>query len=184
MATQVRKMRASEFLALPVTNLHHELISGEEIMSPAPTGKHQRAVGSLFILIKRLAPSGEVLFAPVDVYLDDEHVVQPDVLWVAAGSSCTWFEDKYLRGAPDLVVEVFSPGTVRADRKDKFRLYEKFGVREYWMVDPDEKLLEIWQRKDGQFTRVDVFGPGDTCQSPLLGTVDVNAIFAEPAARG
>lgn len=179
MTTQVRKMTASEFLALPVSNLHHELINGEEIMSPAPTGKHQRCVFRAAKLVERLIPSGEVFIAPVDVYLDDENIVQPDVLWVATGSSCTWVEDKYLRGAPDLVVEVFSPGTVRADRKDKFRLYEKFGVREYWMVDPDEKLLEIWQLQGGRFALVDVFGPGDTCQSPLLGVVDLSAIFPE-----
>ncbi len=183
MATQVRKMTANEFLALPVSNLHHELINGEEIMSPAPTGKHQRAVGNLFIFVKHIVPNGEVLFAPVDVYLDDENIVQPDVLWVAAGSTCTWVEDKYLSGAPDLVVEVFSPGTVRADRKDKFRLYEKFGVREYWMVDPDEKLLEIWQLPGGRFVLVDVYGPGDACQSPLLGAVDLSAIFVEPSVQ-
>jgi Uma2 family endonuclease len=177
MATQVHKMMANEFLALPVSNLHHELINGEEIMSPAPTGNHQRGVFRVAKLVERLAPNGEVLFAPVDVYLDDENILQPDVLWIASGSACTWFKDKYLRGAPDLVVEIFSPGTVRNDRKDKFRLYEKFGVREYWMLDPDEKLLDIWQLQNGRFMLVDVFGPGDACQSPLLGAVDMSAIF-------
>jgi Uma2 family endonuclease len=179
MATETRKMTASEFLQLPVSNLPHELINGEEVMAPAPTGNHQRVLLEAAILLKRLVPNGEVLIAPVDVYLDDLDIVQPDIVWVAEGSHCTWVEDKHLRGAPDLVVEIFSPGSLRRDRKDKFRLYEKFGVREYWMIDADEKLLEIWQPQEGRFVLVDVFGPGDPCVSPLLGEVDVRAVFPE-----
>jgi len=117
------------------------------------------------------------LLAPSDVYLDKENVVQPDILWVAEGSPSKWIDDKYLRGAPDLTVEIFSLGTVRRDRKDKFLLYEKFGVREYCMVDPEEKFLEIWELRDKLFTLVDVFGTTDTCKSPLLGEVDMKAIF-------
>ena len=183
MATQVRKMTASEFLALPTSNLHRELLHGEDIMSPAPTEKHQRLVGNVFILIRSKVPSGEVFITPVDVYLDDENIVQPDVLWIAAGNACKWFEGKYVSGAPDLVVEVFSPGTVRADKKVKFQLYEKFGVREYWMVDPEKNSLEIGQLQNGRFTRIDVFGPDETCQSPLCGQVDINAIFVEQMSR-
>ncbi len=179
MATETRKMTASEFLQLPVSNLHHELINGEGIMAPAPTGNHQRVLLRAAKLIERLIPNGEALISPLDVYLDDSNVVQPDILWVAEGSACTWFEDKYLQGAPDLAVEIFSPGSLRRDRKDKFRLYERFGVREYWMIDADEKLREIWQLQNGRFVLIDVFGPGDPCQSPLLGEVDVKAIFPE-----
>jgi Uma2 family endonuclease len=179
MAIQIRRMTAGEFLALPVSNLPHELIHGEEIMSPSPTGNHQRVSGRLFKLIGGLVPHGEVLYAPIDVYLDDENVVQPDILWVAENGTCVWVEDRYLSGAPDLVVEIFSPGTARRDKKDKFRLYEKFGVREYWMVDPDEKWLEIWQLKEAHFVLVDVFGPTDACTSPLLGKLDVKAIFPD-----
>lgn len=180
MAIQTRKMTASEFLALPESNLHHELIDGEEIMSPSPTGDHQRLVFRVAKVVEQLMPHGEVFFSPLDVYLDDTNIVQPDVLWIAQGSACTWVDgDKYLRGAPDLVVEVLSPGSVRFDRKDKFRLYEKFGTREYWIVEPQAKLLEIWQLQDAKFIRVDIFDPRDSCQSPLLGSVDMKAIFPE-----
>ena len=179
MVAQVRKMTAREFLALPESNRHHELIHGEEIMSPAPTRGHQQVTFKVAKLIERLVSNGEVYVAPVDVYLDDENIVQPDVLWVAEGSACKWFEDKYLQGAPDLVVEVFSPGTVRADRKDKFRLYERCGVREYWMIDPVERLLEIWQSQDGRFLLAEVSGPGDVCKSPLLNKIDVKALFPD-----
>jgi Uma2 family endonuclease len=179
MAIQVRRMTAGEFLTLPVSNLPHELIHGEEIMSPSPTLRHQIVSSRLFKLIERLIPNGVVFYAPVDVYLDEENVVQPDVLWIAEGSVCKPVQDKYLQGAPDLIVEIFSPGTALRDKKDKFRLYEKFGVREYWMVDPDEQWLEIWQLKEAHFVLVDVFGTKDTCASPLLGKVDIKAIFPD-----
>src|SRR5262249_12385845 len=130
-------------------------------------------------VVERLIPNSEVLIAPVDVYFDESNILQPDLVWVAEGGVAKSVENKYLKGAPDLVVEIFSPGTVRRDKKDKFRLYEKHGVREYWMLDPDEKWLEIWQLKDKHFELVDVFGPNDTCNSPLLGKVEMNAIFPD-----
>jgi Uma2 family endonuclease len=181
MNSEPRKKTVSEFLQLPTSNLNHELINGLESGPRSQTGTHQRALLRRAMLVTRLVRNGEVFVAPVDVYFDDFNIVQPDVLWVAEGSKCTWFEDKYLQGAPDLVVEIFSPGSLRRDRKDKFRLYEKSGVREYWMIDAGEKLLEIWQLQDGRFVLIDVFGPGDPCKSPLLGEVDVKAIFQNGA---
>jgi len=180
MATiNVTRMTTAEFLALPESNLPRELLNGEDIMSPAPTLVHQRLLLRLAKLVERLIPNGEVFIAPVDVVLDELNVPQPDLVWVAEGSRCQSVDNKYLKGAPDLVVEIFSPGTVRRDIKDKFRLYEKFGVREYWMLDPNEKWLEIWQLKDAHFERVDVFGPTDDCTSPLLGKIDMKAIFPD-----
>ncbi len=173
------KMTAKDFLALPETNLPHELINGEEIMSPSPTPKHQMLAGQLFIVLKRLAPAGQIFFAPLDLYLDDENIVQPDLLWIAPANTRISVGAKYLRGAPDLIVEIVFPGTARRDKKDKFRLYEKFAVREYWIADPEEKLLEIWQQQDGRFVRVDIAGPGDGCKSPLLGEVPISEIFPE-----
>ncbi len=179
MAIQAHKMTASEFLALPVSNTFHELLHGEEIISPSPTRNHQKTLGRVFSLLEQIAPNGEAILAPMDVYLDDTNIVQPDLFWIAQASPCTWVEGKYLSGAPDLVIEIFSPGTARRDKKDKFRLYEKFGVREYWMLDPDEQWLEIWQLKDARFVLVDVFGPNDACTSPLLGKIDTKAIFPD-----
>ena len=148
-------------------------------MSPSPTVIHQRLVRLVFKLLERSIPNGEVFFAPLDVYLDEENVIQPHVLWVAQDNTHILVEDKRLVGAPDLTVEIFSPGTALRDKKAKFRLYEKFGVREYWMIDPVENMLEIWQLQDTHFVLVDVFGPNDVCTSPLLGQIDVKAILPE-----
>jgi Uma2 family endonuclease len=176
MAVQTR-MTAAEFMTLPETMLPCDLINGEVIMSPAPTLEHQDLVFRLAKLIDKLIPNGKVNIAPVDVHLDEFNVVQPDILWVAEGSTCVSFEGKWLQGGPDLVIEILSPGSKRLDRKEKFHLYEKHGTREYWMVDSDPKLIEIWYSKDGKFTRLDVYGQDETFTSPLLGAVQVNAIF-------
>jgi Uma2 family endonuclease len=181
MAVQTR-MTAAEYLALPETTQRSDLINGEIIMSPAPTVEHQRLVGRLFNLLQRLVPNGEVFLTPLDVYLDDENVVQPDVMWVAADSKCV-AESNYLSGAPDLVVEVLSPRTKRRDRKENFHLYEKFGTRECWLTDPEDQLNEVWYLKDGKFVRLDIFGPDETFNSPLLGQVEVNAIFPQPSIQ-
>jgi Uma2 family endonuclease len=179
MSVQLKKMTATEFLTLPVSNLPHELLNGEATMSPAPSLAHQRLLLRLAKLVERLIPNGEIFIAPVDVVLDELDVLQPDLVWVAEASLAKSVDNKYLKGAPDLVVEIFSPGTVRRDKKDKFHLYEKFGVREYCMIDPDEKWLEIWQLKEARFVLVDIFGPNDPCISPLLGKLDMQAVFPD-----
>ena len=99
-------------------------------------------------------------------------------MWVAAESQCVVLE-KYLRGAPDLIIEILSPGSVKNDRKQKFRLYEKHRVREYWMIDLVEKLLEAWQWLEGKFILLDVYGTDEKFTSPLLGTVEVKAVFVD-----
>ena len=178
MAVQTR-ITAAEFLTLPETMLPTELIHGEVIMSPSPEISHQDIALRLAIYLTHKAPNGKVHIAPLDVYLDDLNVVQPDVLWVAEGSTCVAVDGKYLRGGPDFVGEVASPGTVRRDKKEKFRLYETYGVREYWMIDPAERLIEVWQRVEGQFRRLDVFGPGEQINSGLFGAVEVKSILGE-----
>src|SRR5690349_1299087 len=110
MAIQTKKMTASEFLELPVSNLPHELLNGEEIMSPAPTIEHQRLLFRIAQLLARLVPNGEVFVAPLDVYFDETNVVQPDIVWIAAGSACVPVEGKYFKGGPDLLVAIFTPG--------------------------------------------------------------------------
>ncbi|KAB2857681.1 MAG: Uma2 family endonuclease, partial [Anaerolineae bacterium] len=76
------------------------------------------------------------------------------------------------------IVEVLSPGTGRQDKNAKFNLYQKYGVREYWIADPVHKVLEVWQLQDGHYTRQGAYGPEDTFESAVLGkVVDVSKIF-------
>jgi Uma2 family endonuclease len=172
------RMTAAEFFDLPETNQLIELIDGELIVNAPPVPHHQRLNRRFLILLDSLIPNGEVFPAPIGVYLDENHVPEPDLVWVAEDSPCIVGE-KYLHGAPDLIVEIFSPGTARRDRKEKFELYQRYGVKEYWMVDPVEQFVEVWVLRERKFVRHGVYGPDETFESPVLGgkTVDLKGIF-------
>jgi Uma2 family endonuclease len=178
-------MTAEEFSQLPETSQPMELIHGEVIVSPTPKDPHQDATGAVYAwflyVVKPTIPSGQPKIAPLDVYLDDENVVQPDVFWIhGADSKCKLGEDGYWHGAPDLIVEVLSPGTRKHDRKIKFELYERQGVREYWMIDPVDTLVEVFTWVDGRYQLLGVYDIGETFTSPLLGlNVELKTIFAK-----
>jgi len=177
MAVQT-KMTAKEFLQLPESLTLTELIDGELIMAPAPVPKHQLTSAHLYDTVKAIAPGGTIIFAPIDVYFTETDVVQPDLLWIAPEGQCK-IGEKYLSGAPDLIVEVLSPSTALRDKQGKFRLYEKHGVREYWIIEPTAQYIEVWVRADEKFTLHGVFGAGETFTSIVLGqkTVEVASIF-------
>lgn len=160
---------AAEFFALPETNLPIHLIDGELIAMPAPTPSHQQFVFRLAKLIEKAAGQDtHIYIAPVDVYLDDKNVVQPDICWLAPDTQCN-VEENFIGGAPDLVIEILSPSTARLDKTHKMRLYEKHGTREYWIVDTANRYLEIWLRDGDHFvTPALIFTPDDTFPSSLF----------------
>src|SRR4051812_14161499 len=174
------RMTAKAFLELPETNLPTELIDGELIVSPAPIPEHQNVSIELIILLRGLIPNGKLYHAPIDVYFDEANIVQPDILWVAENGLC-FIGDKRLEGAPDLIVEILSPSTARRDKNKKFLLYEKHGVREYWLVDSQAQYIEVWRLEDGKFAPKGVFGPGETFISTVLDNkiIEVGAVLGK-----
>lgn len=172
------RMTAAEFLALPETTQPTELLDGVMIVSPSPVPSHQRSSRKVEYLVEELKPNGEVFHAPMDLYLDNANTPQPDIIWIAENSRCVVGE-KYLQGPPELIVEIFSPSTELKDRKDKFNLYQRFAIPEYWMVDPELEFIEVYVLENGLYKRLGVFEPGETFVSPVLGgkTVDVSRIF-------
>jgi Uma2 family endonuclease len=144
-----------------------------------PLLQHQRSLRKLVALLESLIPNGEVWVAPTDVQLDDYNLTQPDIFWVVEGSACVAVDGKYFRGAPDLVIEIFSPGTVRHDKVNKFRLYEQFRVREYWMIDPLEAFVEVYRLEGRHFVLQGVYIAGETFTSRVLGdkVVDTGVMF-------
>jgi Uma2 family endonuclease len=182
--TRIR-MTAAEFLQLPETTQRMELIHGElvtygdELMSPAPELNHQRIVVQLVAMLVNLALPGDVFTAPTDVHLDDSTVVQPDVLWVSPDNTSVADDGKRLRGAPDLVIEVLSPGTAQQDKTTKFKLYEQSGVREYWIVDPVYRLVDVWTLTEGVYRQQGVYGVDDGFESGVLGQkpIDLKVIL-------
>ena len=115
-----------------------ELINGNIFMSPSPVRKHQRLILKLASLMDQFVEKGdlgEVNVAPYDVYLDEkENAVQPDIVFVAKANISILGDT--VHGVPDLLVEVLSPGNKSYDLETKKQLYERFGVREYWVLDP------------------------------------------------
>lgn len=122
-----------------------ELINDVLIMSPAPTPRHQHFSKQIFKAIERLVESkglGEVFFSPVDVYLDEKNVLQPDIVFISKEKLHIINWNKGIMGAPQLVVEILSKGNKNIDLNKKKKIYEQFGVNEYWLIDPQTRWCE------------------------------------------
>ena len=131
----------------------YQLIGGQLIMTPSPTTYHQKISKRLGFLIYEYAEVknklGEVYVAPLDVYLEEEETYQPDIIFIAQERLPIIKKEK-VEVAPDLVVEILSPSTAYYDLKHKKTIYGKHGVREYWIVDPVEKSIEVYENKAGE----------------------------------
>ena len=162
-------------------DIRYQLIEGALVREPAPTVPHQRVLLKLALLITPFVEDnrlGEVLLAPTDVYLSDTNVVQPDLLVVSAARA-EIITERDIHGPPDLVVEVASPSTQRRDHGVKLDIYARYGVAEYWLVDPSAKAIETLRLEDGRFIATGHLGPADTLTSPLLPglTIPLGKLF-------
>lgn len=165
------RMTATEFLTLPESNKHIELINGEIIMAPSPIDQHQATSGDLYFKLRQQVPTGNWRYAPADIHIDELNVIQPDIFWISAENSNCRLIDHYWHGAPDLIIEILSPGTTRQDRDVKYRLYERSSVREYWIVEAEELFIEVYVLREGKFERQGIYGLGDEFTSSTLNVM-------------
>jgi Uma2 family endonuclease len=170
--TRSTKLTYEDYLLFPDDGKRHELIQGDHYMTPAPSTQHQRISRNLVIALGafvRLHRLGEVFDAPCDVKLSDEDVVQPDLLFVAAAHSAIVTEAN-IEGVPDLVVEILSDNTRKKDEVTKRKLYERFGVPEYWIVDPVLETIKVFRLNDQRYDRVAELSveSSDRLTTPLL----------------
>ena len=132
---------------LPDDGNRYEAIAGELYVTPAPSLRHQRISMRLTLLLHRLLVEpghGELFFAPVGVeFPTTEEGVQPDLVFVSKRRGGI-LADPWIRGAPDLVIEILSPSTAHRDRGVKRKLYERQGVEQYWIIDPEASAVEVW----------------------------------------
>jgi Uma2 family endonuclease len=159
----------------------YQLLDGEMILAPSPIAKHQRISRRIFLALEQAVESGnlgELFYAPFDVVLSDYDVFQPDLLFVSNQRSSIITEAN-IQGAPDLVVEVLSPGSAVYDRGYKRTLYSRSGVREYWLVDPDAEMVEVLMASDQGLVSLATYRRSDTLTSPLLAglALDLESIF-------
>ncbi|MEM0938837.1 MAG: Uma2 family endonuclease [Bacteroidota bacterium] len=158
-----------------------QLINGELIMSPSPSLKHQITIGKIFRILDDFAilNGGLAVLSPIDIYFDSKNVFQPDALLVSRERK-NILSERGLEGAPDLIVEVLSVSNSQYDRYEKREKYHEFGVVEYWIVDPANETVEvfdlekqpnkpaIYQIADGKF---------ESLRFPKL-KVDLNKVFS------
>ena len=168
--------------ALPETNQPTELWDGELIMAPSPSPFHQTVVARLaraFSDFVAQGQGGQVYFAPLDVVFTPRRVVQPDIIYISEARQAI-IQDR-IRGVPDLLVEVVSPGSWRQDYIDKKTLYEQCGVTEYWIVDPEAQMITLYTLEQGTYHLRGRWTPGEMVRSQVLAgfTMAVAVVLAE-----
>ncbi len=163
-----------DYLQLP-EDKRYEILEGELFVVPAPNTRHQRISKRIqTALIRQIEEKGlgEIFNAPYDVLLSEENVVQPDILFIRKDRLHIISEANF-PAAPDLAVEILSAGTRQKDFAIKKKIYAKFGVKEYWAVDPDASTIEVLTWKESGYATAGIFGESDRLSSPVLPELDL-----------
>ena len=168
MAVKV-KNPIDEYLALP-EGYPAELIGGEILLTPSPSYIHQKVAGTIFRKLADYVEKkglGEVLYE-FDVHIDDDNVVRPDITFIFNENK---IRENWIEGVPDIVVEVLSSSTATRELVDKRELYEKHGVKEYWVIDPENHVIYIFENINGIFQ---IYCKGNSCKSKILEGFSIN----------
>ena len=163
-------LTADDYLLMPEGGPRYQLVEGELSQMPSPSDLHQAIVTNLVIIIGmflRTTSLGKLRVAPLDVYLDDVNVFQPDILFLS-NERLGLLSERGVEGAPDFVVEVLSPRTARLDVGPKRRTYERHGVKEYWLIDPNGQTVTVYRGDLGGDHPVGVFSRDAVLETPLL----------------
>lgn len=173
-----RRLTYDDFVRFPDDGLRHEIIDGVHYVTPSPLVRHQVLVGRLHFAIEahlRAHPgTGQVFLSPLDVVLSHYDVVEPDLLFVATDRQDI-LTTKNLQGAPSLVIEVLSRHTKSRDRRLKRDLYERTGVQEYWLVDPEKAEVSVYrQHGPRRFGPMSTLTAAGALETPLLPGFTLN----------
>lgn len=169
-----------DYLHMP-EDKRYELIEGEFFMIPSPNEYHQRISRDLEFILQSFVKKnrlGSVYYAPFDVVFSDEDVVQPDIVFVSKGRKNIITKDN-IKGTPDLLIEILSPKISYRDREIKRKLYFKYGVKEYWIVDPDEQNIEVLSIAEDGYKTIGICNINTPLSSPLLKglLIDLKEVF-------
>ena len=168
------RLTYEDFLLFPDDGLRHEIIDGEHYVTPSPNLSHQELVLRLGLALgnhlEDRPDRGRLFVAPFDVVFSFHDIVEPDLIFLAP-DQLHILTAQNIKGAPAMVIEILSPATRKRDQRIKLQLYERSGVREYWMVDPDAPGVTIHRRADDGSFPVSASlstDAGDTLRTPLL----------------
>lgn len=169
------KVTYSDILSLGETNQRIELFDGECVMSAMPNTRHQFIATELASFLRNYVKEhglGKVFGAPVDVVVSPTMVFQPDVSFLS-NERASINDGQKLNAAPDLVVEILSESTEERDRTFKFREYARSGAKEYWIVDPEKKLIEVYTNSAKGFQLANIFKRDATMNTPLFPSASI-----------
>ncbi len=179
-----QKMTATEFALLPMGPPYPELINNHLTMPPSPEFKHQEisiSLASRMFIHTEDNDLGVVLEAPMDVHFDEGNIFQPDIIFISKDRLPTLLADgKKIKGAPDLVVEILSSNK-KSDLEEKMYIYELYDVREYWVVDPKKKFVEIFENIEKEFVSVQKCKGASTAHSKVIAgfSIDLKKLFRD-----
>ena len=168
-APQIELFTAADYREMPDDGKRYQLIEGELIMAPAPNTFHQFVQRNLLRIIDTYlvrSPLGSVLGAPCNVYLDDQNVYQPDILYVT-GEHAARIQHEGIHGAPDLVVEILSPSSAGHDRRKRSH-FAAAGTVEFWQIDPALRQIQRFVFAENTGKPVDLIDEPETFTTPLF----------------
>jgi Uma2 family endonuclease len=171
-----RKLTYADFVRFPDDGRRHELIDGEHYVTPSPNIRHQDLSVRLTVALGKYLeehPAGRLFHAPLDCVFTNFDIVEPDLLWIAP-DQLGIVTDKHVRGAPALVVEILSTSTRRVDLGIKLDLYDRVGVREYWLIDPNTNQIAVYARSGASLAPKHNLGVSDALTSPMLPGFQLN----------
>ncbi len=160
----------------------YELLNGEVVKRSAPSPLHQRISRRLSFKIESLIQEkglGELFYSPIDVFLDDHNVPQPDLIFIKKERLDIVNLEEAIMGMPDLVIEILSPSSIKRDRFQKMAIYEQFKAPEYWIVDPANSSIEVYTLKDDKLEIASFAAQEGSVQSAAVGgwELEVKDIF-------
>lgn len=176
MTVQV-KFTYEDYLLFPNDGRRHELIDGEHYVTPSPSERHQRiALNLAYSIAAHLKHHrlGRLYIAPFDVVLSSLDVVQPDLIFVCSANASI-ITAQNIQGTPDLLVEILSETTRKTDEIIKRKLYERFGVREYWVIDPELETVKLYRMTPQGYSRATDLSreASDALSTPLLPDLSI-----------
>jgi Uma2 family endonuclease len=169
------KLTYADYELFPDDGLRHEIIDGEHYVTASPITRHQRISLRLLYLLQSYLEThaiGEVFHAPFDVLLSEIDIVVPDLVYLSKDRA-RFLTAKNLQGPPELVVEILSPSTRPRDERLKRDLYERVGVDEYWLVDPDGDTIVVYRRAGNAFEQPVRYTKGQVLTTPLLPDLEL-----------
>ena len=164
------RLNYEDYCLLPNNGKRYEIIDGELFVTPSPLWRHQNVLANLLYYLTDFVKKhdlGKVYPAPFDVVFSQYDVVEPDILYVSKARASVTTE-KNIQGAPDLVVEILSESTAKIDRTTKLKLYARYGVAEYWVVDPATCSAEIYRPVPGGYELAAQLDSSQSLTSPLF----------------